>query len=317
MTPDTSQKMNTASEAQEAKERRIDQNGNSVESTHLFSRSMQGVASLVLLQVGTRGLTFGLNQILLRYMTPELLAVSIQLELYMMSTLFFARESLRVALQRQTDNRGDGVRQAEGKHVSVGTINSLPCHKRMEAVKSKGSTLPAGYVDADSSAGSTQTVVNLSYISILLGLPLSFLLGKLYLQSASSSTSEIPWFRESVVIYGLAALLELFTEPCFVVSQQKMLYSSRAAAESSSTVIRCVVTCAIAVLSAQRGLALGPLPFAIGQITHAVVLLAVYLYQILPIARKAEFSLSPKRIVSRYFSPIYEDHPLMRKLIFT
>ena len=303
MTPYISQKMSTASEFQEAQDRRVEQNSKSVENTHLLSRSMQGVASLVLVQVGIRGLTFGLNQILLRHMTPELLAVSTQSELYMMSTLFFARESLRVALQRQTDNGGDGARQAGGSHVSMGTINGLPSQERMRVVNSKGSTLPAGYVDADSSAGRTQTVVNLSYISILLGLPLSFLLGKLYLQSASYSTSGIPWFRESVVIYGLAALLELLTEPCFVVSQQKMLYSSRAAAESSSTVIKCIVTCAIAVLGAQRGLALGPLPFAIGQITYATVLLAVYLYQILPIARKAEFSLSPKRIASRYFGP--------------
>lgn len=70
----------------------------------LLANSIQGATVLVLLQVGARGLTFAVNQVLLRQMSPEILAVSTQLELYLISTLYFARESLRVALQRQTDH---------------------------------------------------------------------------------------------------------------------------------------------------------------------------------------------------------------------
>ena len=66
--------------------------------------SAQGATFLILLQVGSRALTFAINQILLRYMSPELLGVATQLELFSISVLYFSRDSLRVALQRQPDN---------------------------------------------------------------------------------------------------------------------------------------------------------------------------------------------------------------------
>jgi oligosaccharide translocation protein RFT1 len=70
-------------------------------SNSILSASAKGATFLILLQVGSRFLTFGVNQILLRFLSPELLGVSAQLELFSISVLYFARESLRVALQRQ------------------------------------------------------------------------------------------------------------------------------------------------------------------------------------------------------------------------
>jgi oligosaccharide translocation protein RFT1 len=70
-------------------------------SSSVVSASAKGATFLILLQVGSRALTFVVNQILLRYLSPELLGVSAQLELFSISALYFARESLRVALQRQ------------------------------------------------------------------------------------------------------------------------------------------------------------------------------------------------------------------------
>ena len=66
----------------------------------LLAKSAQGATFLIILQIGSRALTFIVNQILLRYLSPELLGVSSQLELYGISVLYFARESLRLALQR-------------------------------------------------------------------------------------------------------------------------------------------------------------------------------------------------------------------------
>lgn len=71
-------------------------------SQSVVSASAQGATFLILLQVGSRALTFAVNQILLRFLSPELLGVSAQLELFSISVLYFARESLRVAVQRQT-----------------------------------------------------------------------------------------------------------------------------------------------------------------------------------------------------------------------
>ncbi|KAF1963376.1 Rft-1-domain-containing protein [Byssothecium circinans] len=70
-------------------------------SNSILSASAKGATFLILLQVGSRALTFAVNQVLLRFLSPELLGVSAQLELFSISVLYFARESLRVALQRQ------------------------------------------------------------------------------------------------------------------------------------------------------------------------------------------------------------------------
>ncbi|KAK6431542.1 Oligosaccharide translocation protein rft1 [Oleoguttula sp. CCFEE 5521] len=67
------------------------------------SASARGATFLILLQMGSRAITFALNQILLRFLSPELLGVSVQLELFVISTLYFARESLRIATQRRSD----------------------------------------------------------------------------------------------------------------------------------------------------------------------------------------------------------------------
>jgi hypothetical protein len=70
-------------------------------SNSILSASAKGATFLILLQVCSRALTFAVNQVLLRFLSPELLGVSAQLELFSISVLYFARESLRVALQRQ------------------------------------------------------------------------------------------------------------------------------------------------------------------------------------------------------------------------
>ncbi|USP77559.1 hypothetical protein yc1106_04833 [Curvularia clavata] len=70
-------------------------------SNSILSASAKGATFLILLQVASRALTFAVNQVLLRFLSPELLGVSAQLDLFSISVLYFARESLRVALQRQ------------------------------------------------------------------------------------------------------------------------------------------------------------------------------------------------------------------------
>lgn len=67
------------------------------------SASARGATFLILLQMGSRAVTFALNQFVLRFLSPELLGVSVQLELFVITTLYFARESLRIAAQRRSD----------------------------------------------------------------------------------------------------------------------------------------------------------------------------------------------------------------------
>lgn len=215
-------------------------------SSSILSASAKGATFLILLQVGSRALTFAVNQILLRYLSPELLGVSAQLELYSISVIYFARESLRVALQRQT--------------------------------------------------GSVQAVVNLSYLAVCLGVLFRYGLGALYL---SAGIPQVPYFVEALQLYGFGTLLELLAEPGFAVVQQKLLYKVRASAETAATIARCAGTCGSAIWASRAGVDLGALPFAIGQISYALALLAVYIARLWSTSSKEGFSLLPQRLPPR------------------
>lgn len=67
------------------------------------SASAKGATFLILLQVISRAITFALNQILLRFLSPELLGASVQLEVFKIGVQYFSREALRVAAERRSD----------------------------------------------------------------------------------------------------------------------------------------------------------------------------------------------------------------------
>ena len=85
--------------------------------------SAKGATFLILLQIASRALTFALNQVLLRFLSPGLLGAAVQLELFVISVHHFARESLRVACQRQTDAGGI---QAAVNLSYLGILGGLP-----------------------------------------------------------------------------------------------------------------------------------------------------------------------------------------------
>ena len=78
--------------------------------TSVLASSARGTTYLIVVQVFSRALTFVVNQILLRFLSPELLGIANQLDLYAVSVLYFSRESLRVALQRSGNDGSIGGR---------------------------------------------------------------------------------------------------------------------------------------------------------------------------------------------------------------
>ena len=209
----------------------------------ILSTSAKGASFLILLQVASRGFTFLVNQILLRFLSPELLGLSTQLELYSITVLYFARESIRVASQRQSKD--------------------------------------------------AQTVINLSYLSIIFGLPLSYVLAVLYLRAEQPS---VPYFAEALMIYALSCVVELLSEPGFIAAQQKLLYKRRASAETVATVSRCLFTCGVAIWAHRSGIEIGVLPFALGQLAFSVMLFLCYTVQLWPISNAERFSLLPQQL---------------------
>ncbi|KAI0108021.1 Rft-1-domain-containing protein [Daldinia grandis] len=220
--------------------------------------AVHGASLLIALQIASRAITFVANQLLLRFLTAQLLGVSTQLEVYYLSVLFFARESLRVAIQRQespsTSSSGDGQSPTENSRDS-------------------------------------QSVVNIAHISLLLGLGASAGLGWAYLSYVDAATAATPYLDVALRIYAVAAIVELLSEPAFVILQYRLRFRPRAAAESIATFFRCLITFGAANWAWKKGLEIGVLPFALGQLAYGTGLLAVYAWYGARLASVEGFSL--------------------------
>ena len=203
-----------------------------------ISASAKGASYLIALQISSRAFTFLINQIILRYSSPERLGLSAQLELYTITVLYFARESIRVAVQRQAEK--------------------------------------------------TQAIVNLSYISLLLGLPLIVGLGYALL---TRKVEGIPLVREALGVCAVSCVVELLSEPAFVVAQQRLLYGIRASAETTATILSSVLRLLVVVGSNRAGMDVGVMSFAFGHLIYALSLVVMYDFQIWPVAKKDKFSL--------------------------
>ncbi|KAI1177247.1 oligosaccharide translocation protein RFT1, variant [Nemania sp. FL0916] len=240
--------------------------------------AIRGASLLIILQVASRAVTFLANQILLRFLTAQLLGVSAQLEVYYLSILFFSRESLRVAVQRQ------------GTRFENGNGGNNNAHSNETNVREKGADEHIENV-ADS-----QSVVNIAHLSTILGLVSSLGLGWAYLRYVDMATASTPYLGIALRMYGIAALIELLSEPAFVVLQHRLRFGPRAAAESTATFLRCLVTLGSAGHGWKHNLDLGVLPFALGQLAYGLGLLAVYTWFGSGLASSEGFSLFPRRV---------------------
>ncbi|KAJ6260625.1 LOW QUALITY PROTEIN: hypothetical protein Dda_4851 [Drechslerella dactyloides] len=271
-------------------------------STSLLNASAAGAAFLVLVQVLSRLVTFVMNQLLIRYLSPAVLGHAAQLELYMMTVLFFARESLRMALQRQAETTAP---------TPTTTTTTEP---------GKSPTADGGRIVEGTARGQAQTVVNLSYLAVPMGF--AVVSGIHVLQTAYAALQPHPtddedsrtasYFRLSLGVYAVASLLELLSEPGFAVAQQRLLYSLRAGCESAAVIANCAVTLAVTVLAARytgREGGLEALPFAVGQVAFAGCLVGGYMVRLRGVAATEGFSLLPRRIYSRVGSGYYLHTP--------
>jgi oligosaccharide translocation protein RFT1 len=216
--------------------------------------AVRGASLLIVLQIASRAVTFVANQLLLRFLTAQLLGISTQLEVYYLSVLFFARESLRVAIQRQ------------------------------------------GGSSSKDTPRDSQSVVNVGHLAVALGLGAALILGGAYLRYVDATTAATAYLNTSLYIYGVSAIIELLSEPAFVVLQHRLRFGPRAAAESVATFIRCLVTFGAANWAWRHDQDLGVLPFAVGQLGYGVGLLGVYLWYGWSLASNEGFSLLPKKI---------------------
>lgn len=245
--------------------------------------AVRGASLLIALQISSRAVTFVANQLLLRFLTAQLLGVSAQLEVYYLSILFFARESLRVAIQRQET-------PSTTKNASTVTATSTATTTATSDKDSNQESIAANARDA-------QSVVNIAYLALVLGLGAAIGLGWAYLRYVDAAAAATPYLGVSLRIYAIASVVELLSEPAFVILQYRLRFGPRAAAESLATFLRCLATLGSASWAWRENVDLGVLPFALGQLAYSLGLLAVYAWYGTRLASSEGFSLFPRQSV--------------------
>lgn len=239
----------------------------------ILASSTMGTSFLILIQLASRIFTFASNQLILRTLSPVVLGVATQLELFQVSILYFSRESIRMAIQRQP-------------------ISPLP--------ETKSPIHESDTTTTDAQSVASQTVVNVSYLSLVLGIPAAIVFTMVYQRLAPVEASNVAFFYQSMVMIGSASLMELSIEPFFSVVQQQMLYEKRAAVEMPAAFLRSAVTSAAFIYASQINYDLGVLPFALGHLSYSLVLVCGYSFVFLKGPNTNRFSFLLTRLKSRY-----------------
>ncbi|KII90286.1 hypothetical protein PLICRDRAFT_108790 [Plicaturopsis crispa FD-325 SS-3] len=218
-----------------------------------ISGLLSSASALIGLQVLSRAVTFILNQFLLRLADPRAFGTAaIQFELLLGTILFLAREGVRGALIRGWPNKGhdgdDSVEQ-RAKHI----------------IEGQPEPTNAGHVQ--------QTVKNVAYVPLMLGVPLALGTSLLYARMAAVETNAQPGFRLAIALYAVAAVFELMSEPMHIRAMGELRTEVRVRAEGWGVVVKTLTTFAVMFYDAKE---LALVAFALGQLAYAVTVLAIY-----------------------------------------
>ncbi|KAG2486826.1 hypothetical protein HYH03_014509 [Edaphochlamys debaryana] len=69
--------------------------------------------------------------------------------------------------------------------------------------------------------------------------------------TAASRDAEVPYYREAVLLHGLAALIELLAEPAYILISVRLMFGARVAVEFAATLTKSLVT--LGLLAAGSG----------------------------------------------------------------
>ena len=187
--------------------------------------TLRSIAARVLLQVVTRGATFGLNVAIVRTVSREAVGHAFQLEVLLQMLMFVPREALRNALLRV---RGDGA---------------------------------SGAVDLRA----WRRTVDLAWLFIALSPLVALAVCALFARGlVASDVLDGGAMATAIVLYGVSCVVELLSLPLVVLCERLGLVAQRVAIEGAAVVVRAVVT-AIGVLAlgdTLRSYGVGQLCFA-------------------------------------------------------
>ena len=220
-----------------------------------------------------------------------------------------------MAITRQSAEKQQGSKQHEPNGTSPKPINkSKQSNEAAPGLGGESRTRSSKTAAKSPEVGNAtprriQEVVNISWVAVNLGVVLTLLFEWLYVHKADVAVLATPHIIISLHINGLAVIIELLNEPCFAISQQEMMYGTRASAEMQATFSRCIVTCATAILGSLYGMEMGVLPFAFGQLTYAIALDLSYFFRVVSVFKEGPLTLFP--------APIKETGEFIPSTLFT
>ncbi|PYH97736.1 nuclear division Rft1 protein [Aspergillus ellipticus CBS 707.79] len=244
----------------------------------MLASSASGTTLMILVQLVSRLFTFSANQLILRSLPPIVLGVATQLELYFISILYFSRESIRLAIQRQPLQSTSAVTPGQDDDTD------LACEKAKQT--------------SEAQLVASQSIVNMSYLSLGLGFLFALVFAASYTHFAPNEVSEMPFYHASVVITTIASLIELSVEPFFSIVQQYMLHKKRAVVEMSAAFVKSLITCLVFTWAARASHSVGVLPFALGYLCYSFALICGYIIAFQDSTLHWGFSMFPTRIKS-------------------
>eukprot|EP00698_Gefionella_okellyi_P010186 TRINITY_DN2627_c0_g1_i3.p1 TRINITY_DN2627_c0_g1~~TRINITY_DN2627_c0_g1_i3.p1 ORF type:complete len:436 (-),score=88.57 TRINITY_DN2627_c0_g1_i3:215-1522(-) len=204
-----------------------------MQQRRLISSSLVGIRNGFGLQLLTKVLTFTLNWLMFGYLGAKIIGIAyVQLHLVLTVILFVSREGVRRAAQRSKDFQPGAVKK-----------QAIP------------------------------SLINISWLSVLCSVVLAVIVDHVAVYWIPVDTSAVSQaeFQTHVRWFCVAAILEMLSEPAFVLLFGLQISGVRLRVESTAVFLKCVLT---AVLAMQFGLELHA--FSYGQVVFSLVLLIGY-----------------------------------------
>jgi oligosaccharide translocation protein RFT1 len=226
------------------------------------------------LQVFSKLITFTINQIILRYTTPQIFGIAtIQLELLVSTLFFFTRECIRLTI----------LRVPNYKYSSINPKDT-PQNKKKQIT-----------ANVKENENNLQRVVNFGWLSPILGAPVCVLIG-LYFTYCLPEES-VHNYTTAVWMYALGSYIDLLAEPFVATAFYFMCLRLRAIAEGIALTLSCLTSGYLCIYHSDLGImafGLARLAFGIGYLGS---FLAYFIYTTM-FAKQVPFSISslfPKR----------------------
>ncbi|KAH3901809.1 related to Oligosaccharide translocation protein RFT1 [Saccharomycodes ludwigii] len=191
----------------------------------ILVKSTKGVTFLMFTQLFTKILTFLLNNLLIRYLSPKIFGITAFLAFLQSTALFFSREAIRLSTLR-ISNSNVREKQQENDELSYNSNNN---HTDSDAE----------IYDYDNNV--FQSIINFSYIPIAIGFPLSLILVFWQYNKLNDYFINLPYFTLSIFILWCSIIIELLVEPFYNINQFMLNYKTRSQYEGIAVTSSCII----------------------------------------------------------------------------